>query len=282
MAVLTSVYAESLVTSTEEAATDSVKVTQPTKKEQKEPRWTKRNQQRFLPSHRRMDREINKVKFAYKGEVTMGLAASYGTLSSDNADILTILSELDAKGTVASVKPSLGYFYADNRCLGVRFGYQYLSGGLGTTFDLGESNSLSGSLAPFNISSNSYSFGIFHRSYAGLDRRGRFGLFAEFEFSVATGTAEDARTVDGVLSPIYSENTRLKLSFNPGAAVYIFPNVCATISFGLGGVQYNTITQHDKDGNELGTRKASKMRFKLNLADINFGINIHLWDKKKQ
>ena len=56
----------------------------------------------------------------------------------------------------------------------------------------------------------------------------------------------------------------------------------ATISFGLGGIQYTSITQKDADGNKIGSRKASNMRFRLNIAAINFGMTIHLWDKKKQ
>ena len=32
----------------------------------------------------------------------------------------------------------------------------------------------------------------------------------------------------------------------------------------------------------VGSRKASNMRFRLNIAAINFGMTIHLWDKKKQ
>ena len=35
-----------------------------------------RGKKQFLPTRRRIDREINKLKFAYKGEVIMGLTAS--------------------------------------------------------------------------------------------------------------------------------------------------------------------------------------------------------------
>ena len=171
--------------------------------------------ERFLPTRRRIDREINKLKFAYKGEVMMGLTASYVDLSSDE-----------------------------------------------------------------------YSFGIFHRSYAGLDPKGRFGLFAEFELALSTGHSSFAYDPDhnegGAPNRTYNDKTQVKLAFNPGAAVYIFPNVCATISFGLGGIQYTSITQKDADGNKIGSRKASNMRFRLNIAAINFGMTIHLWDKKKQ
>ena len=154
------------------------------------------------------------------------------------------------------------------------------------SFDAGEGNDLSGQLPYIDLSSDNYSFGIFHRSYAGLDPKGRFGLFAEFELALSTGTSnflyDPDRKEGGNPNRTYSDNTQVKLSFNPGAAVYIFPNVCATLSFGLGGIQYNSVTQKDADGNKVGSRKASNMRFRLNIAAINFGMTIHLWDKKKQ
>ena len=155
-----------------------------------------------------------------------------------------------------------------------------------TYFDAGEGNDLSGQLPYVDLSSDEYSFGIFHRSYAGLDPKGRFGLFAEFELALSTGHSSFAYDPDhnegGAPNRTYNDKTQVKLAFNPGAAVYIFPNVCATISFGLGGIQYTSITQKDADGNKIGSRKASNMRFRLNIAAINFGMTIHLWDKKKQ
>lgn len=245
-----------------------------------------RGKNRFLPTRRRIDREINKLKFAYKGEVIMGLTASYGTMSSDDTDIMLILDGINADGTVATVKPFIGYFYRDNNCLGVRFGYRHMDGNLDAArYDLGESNDASGSIPKVNFNSDNYSFGIFHRSYAGLDPKGRFGLFAEFELSLSTGTSKlsyQPDTASDNMKTTLSDNTQLKLAFNPGAAVYIFPNVCATLSFGLGGIQYTSVTQKDDAGNKIGTRKASNMRFRLNVAAINFGMTVHLWDKKKK
>lgn len=238
--------------------------------------------QRFLPTRRRMDREINKIKYAYRGEIMLGATASYGTLSTEEADIWTLVSNISAEGAIASVKPFIGYFYRDNRCIGVRFGYQHMSGKLkNAEYDLGSSNDIAGDIPYFDLNSNSYSFGIFHRSYAGLDPAGRIGLFAEFEFMVTRGSA-DFVFDDAADKRTFSDNMQLKLAFNPGAAVYIFPNVCATISFGLGGIQYNTVTQKDAAGVKIGSRETSKMRFRLNLMAINFGMNIHLWDHKKK
>ncbi|MEG0499260.1 MAG: hypothetical protein RR522_05225, partial [Alistipes sp.] len=134
-----------------------------------------------------------------------------------------------------------------------------------------------------DLSSDSYSFGLFHRAYVGLDPKGRFGLFAEIEASIMTGTNDFTNGSSGDKpKATYSDNFKAELAFNPGLAVYIFPNVCATVSIGLGGIQYSSVKQHDADGNEVGSRSASQMRFRVNILDINFGVTVHFWDKKKR
>ena len=82
-----------------------------------------RRKQRFLPMKRRIDREINKIKFAYAGEIALGLTVSYGTLSSDDTDYLLILDNLNLNGSIFTINPSVGYFFKDNMSAGVRFGY---------------------------------------------------------------------------------------------------------------------------------------------------------------
>lgn len=240
-------------------------------------------QRHFLPVRKRIDREIDKVRYVYRGEVMLGLTASYGTLSTEDADFLVVLDNINASGTIATVRPSIGYFYRDNRCFGMRFGYTHVNGKVDTggRFDLGDSNDVSMDIPYLYTRSDNFSFGFFHRAYAGLDQAGRFGLFAELELSMSTGNSEFTYENDGELKSTFSENMQARFSFNPGAAVYIFPNVCATLSFGLGGLQYTHVTQKDADGNKIGSRSASKMRFRLNLAAINIGMNIHLWGKKK-
>lgn len=243
----------------------------------------RRTRQRFLPMRRRMDREIGKIKYAYKGEVMLGFTASYGTLTSEDTDFCLILDDINASGSVTTVKPFFGYFYRDNNCLGIRFGYRKIDGTLGNIgLDLGEKNDISFSIADMGFSSSDLSVGLFHRSYAGLDPKGRFGLFAELDLSYSAGTSRFTYVSGEETHYTRSRNAKLKLAFNPGLAVYIFPNVCGTLSFGLGGIQYATVRQFDEAGNKTGSRTASKMRFRLNLADINIGMVIHLWDKKKE
>ncbi len=231
---------------------------------------------------RHIDRQINSgAKFGYKGEYTVGITASYGTLSSEDSSFWVFLDNMNIDGTLTTVKPFVGYFYRDNRCVGARFGYQYMDGNLGNIdLDLGEQNDIALSLAGMQMRNNSYSASIFHRSYLAIDRKGQFGLFAEIEASAQFGSGEFVNGAGSTPKYTRNKNMKFELGFNPGIAAYVFPNVCTTVSIGLGGVRYTSIKQYDEAGNNIGSRDASKMQFKLNVANINFGMVLHLWSKK--
>lgn len=241
-----------------------------------------RIKRRFLPTRHRIDREINKNRFVYKGETMCGLTVSYGTLSTEDADMFPIFENIGLSGNITTVNPFAGYFYRDNNCVGVRFGYTRISGKLDSFgINLGEQNGLTFDVPWLNLTSNRYSIGLFHRSYVPLDEKGRFGAFGEFELAFTMGDNLFAYQSGDHGKQTKSENATLKVGFSPGIAVYAFPNVCATLSFGLGGFKYTHIRQLDEQGNEVGTRRYSKMDFRLNIADIKIGMTVHLWNKKK-
>ncbi len=235
---------------------------------------------------KRIDREINKNVFAYKGEWIAGISASYGTLTADDSDIAMIIENLRLGGSVVSVKPYLGYMYRNNLSIGARFGYTYMNGSFdNANINLG--NFINGiefdtEGIALNYLSNAYSFAVFHRAYVPLDRRGRFGVFGELELVGQYGRSTFGFMYNDEWSTSVSDSYKVKFNFNPGLAAYIFPNVCATISFGLGGLQYTHIKQFDADMNTTGTRDFSKLRFRLNIAEINIGVTVHLWGKKNE
>lgn len=249
---------------------------------------------RFLPTSKRIDREISKGIYAYKGEIMLGMTVSYGNLSSDNTDYYLILDQLRLAGSIIQIDPYVGYFVANNHVIGARFGYTNIQGSLGNaSLNLGEALDLGDlSFGGIGLQSNNYSFGVFHRSYVPIDKKGRFGVFSELEFAVQTGNQtititkeskenSDGTITEGSVSKSYSDTFRAKLNFSPGLAVYVFPNVCATVSVGLGGLQYNSIKQRDAAGDVTGSRWNSNMRFRVNVADIRIGVNVHLWNNKK-
>lgn len=234
----------------------------------------------------RIDREINKNVFAFKGEWITGISASYGTLTADDSDIALIVENLKLGGSVVSVKPYIGYMYRNNLSIGARFGYTYMNGKFdNANINLGNFiNGIEFSTdgIALNYLSNAYSFAIFHRAYVPLDRRGRFGVFGELELVGQYGRSKFGFMYNDEWNTSISDSYKVKFNFNPGLAAYVFPNVCATISFGLGGLQYTHVKQFDANMNPTGTRDYSKLRFRLNIAEINIGVTVHLWSKKNE
>lgn len=240
---------------------------------------------RFMPIRNRIDREIKKNVFAYKGELALGLTASYGTLTSEDSDILAVLENINASGSVTTISPYVSYFIADNMSVGVRMGYTNMDGKLDNMdVNLGSGGDIAIAIPWVDMSSNTLRMSAFLRNYTSIDEAGRFGVFSEIEASYAFGNNSFAfrSNADNPTSYNDSQSATVKLWFNPGLAVYMFPNVCATISFGMGGFKYTKIKQYDETGTLTGERSLSKLRFRLNLADIHFGLNIHLWSKNRK
>ena len=234
----------------------------------------------------RIDREIDKNVFAYKGEWMCGVSASYGTLTSADSDIALIIDNLNLGGSIVSVKPYFGCFYRNNLAIGARFGYTHMTGHFdNASIDLGNFiNGIEFSTEGIGVNylSNAYSFAIFHRAYVPLDKRGRFGVFGELELEGSYGRSNFGFMYNDMWHTSISDTYKVRFNFNPGVAAYVFPNVCATISFGLGGLQYTHVRQFDEDMQVSGTRDFSKLRFRLNIAEINIGITVHLWSKKNE
>jgi hypothetical protein len=234
----------------------------------------------------RIDRAIDKNIFAYKNEWICGISASYGTLSTENSDIALIVDNLHLGGSVVSVKPYFGYFYRNNLSIGARFGYTHMAGHFdNANINLGNFiNGIEFNTAGIGLSylSNAYSFALFHRAYVPLDKRGRFGVFGELELEGSFGRSNFGFLYSNEWNNSISDTYKIAFNFNPGIAAYIFPNVCATVSFGLGGLQYNHVQQYNDKMEKIGTRDFSKLRYRLNIAEINIGVTVHLWSKKNE
>ena len=233
--------------------------------------------QRFLPTTRRIDRGINDIIFAYRGEMSIGLAASYGTISSDDTNLMLLIDGIQVNGSVFTLDPSFGYFIRDNICIGARFGYTKMQGRLdNAALNLGAANDMSFAISGLELTNQITSMGTFVRSYAGVDPNGHFGLFAEMELVLRLGNYM-LSAGSGDSADISKNNiTQARLLFNTGAAVYIFPNVCCSISFGLGGINFSHLRQTDAQNITTGFRNTSKMLFKLNLTDIKIGLNFYI------
>lgn len=238
----------------------------------------------FLPTSRRIDRQIDRNKFVFKGEVMLGLTASHGRLNVEDSDLMLLLDNIDLGLNSTTVKPFLAYAYRDNRAVGMRFGYEYLRGDLGNVaLNLGSAADISFALGGVGLKSENYAWSIFHRNYIGLDRRGIIGAILESEVLVKTGSTSIFTTdAEGLPTSSTSRNFAAKINFNPGLAVYVFPEVCVTVTVGIGGLYYKNVRIMDEADRVVGRRDRTGLQFKFNIADIQIGVVAHLWNKKKK
>lgn len=222
----------------------------------------------------RYDRGLFNFLFIPKGQWTFGLMASYGELSTDDTQLLNVITNLDFKGKMYSIKPSFGYFIGNNQSIGLKFNYtrgEATLGSLGVDID----EDLNFSLKDVSYYSNSYSVGVFYRTYVGLSTMKRFGVFNDVDLSFGSGSARFKRYYDGELRDTRTNTTSVSLNFSPGLCVFIMDNVSFNVSFGVFGVNI----KHEKQltNNVLdGSRTSSGANFKFNLFNINFGLGVHI------
>lgn len=208
-----------------------------------------------------------------KGEWQVGAQVSHVSFSSNDSEYLLIVQNLDANGAITKVAPFVAYSYHDNRSIGVKMEYSSANGSIHE----GDLDFLSDDLQ-FNFENihanmSSFQTAIYHRSYIGLDDRGRIGLFSDVSLSYSN--SKTVFTYDAETADTHTRSNQLKLSLHPGIVVFAMNNVSTHVSMGIGGVSFNN-TKYIKAGEVIGTRNYSQAKFKLNVLDINIGLTIHL------
>lgn len=222
----------------------------------------------------RYDRGLFNFLFIPKGQWTFGLMASYGEFNSDDVQLLNAIKDFTFKGKLYSIKPSVGYFIGNNQSIGLKFNYTKGEASLGgLTVDIDEDMNFS--LKDVSYFSNSYSIGVFYRTYVGLSSMKRFGVFNDVDLSFGSGSSRFKRYYGGELRDTRTNSTSVSLNFSPGVCVFIMENVSFNVSFGVFGLSVN----HEKqltDGVVEGSRTSSGANFKFNLFNINFGLGVHI------
>lgn len=222
----------------------------------------------------RYDRGLFNYLFIPKGQWSIGLMASYGEFSTDNFQILSILSDLDVKVKAYSLQPNFSYFFTNNQSIGVTFNYTRMYCDLGSmSFDMDDD--LSFSLSDVSYYSKSYSSAIAYRNYIGLGRDRRFGIFNEVELEFGAGSSRFQRYYNGELRDTRTNSLSASLNFSPGLTVFMMDYVSFNISFGVFGVKLHHERQRTNDVEE-GSRFSSGANFKFNIFNINFGMAVYI------
>ena len=222
----------------------------------------------------RYDRGLFNYLFIPRKQWTFGLTASYGDFNAKDVEILQAVNNFDFDGKQYAINPTIGYFFRDNQCVGLKFNYTRADAELGRlSVNLGED--LSFNIHDISYSSNKYSMGIFYRNYVGLTRSRRFAVFNEACLSFGSGSSRFKRSYDGEIRDTRTDLTEVALNFSPGVCVFIMDSFSFNVSFGVFGVHL-TNEKQVTDGVEEGSRFSSGANFRFNLFNINFGIGVHI------
>ncbi len=222
----------------------------------------------------RYDRGLFNYLFIPKGQWSFGLTASYGEFDASDMQMLKILTDLDFKGSMFSLKPYISYFFRNNQAIGMRLGYIRNKADLSNiSMDFGDD--LNFKISDVLYHTESYSASIFYRHYLGLGRDKRFAIFNEVDLAFASGNGSFRRKYNNEPRDTRTITTEGRLSFSPGLCVFIQDYVSFNISFGVFGLYFKKESQTTNNVDE-GSRISSGADFKFNIFNINFGIAVHI------
>lgn len=222
----------------------------------------------------RFDRGLFNYIFIPRGQWQLGVTASYGEFSSQDYQLFDILGDFDFSGHTFSIKPYMACFIGNNQALGLRLGYTQSRGDLGTlAVDFDED--LSFSVNDVMYRAESYQASMFYRSYLGLARRGRFGVYNEISLAFSSGNSDFRRYIGGSPINTHTTNMEAKLSFSPGVCVFINQFMSFNIDFAVVGFYLRNEKQWINE-EPAGNRFSSGANFRFNLFNINFGLGVHI------
>lgn len=228
----------------------------------------------IIPEHNfgRYDRGLYNYLFIPKGQWSFGLSASYGELNTDDVQVLSILKDVDFKGKIYSIQPTVAYFIRNNQSIGLKLTYSRGTADL-ANLALDFDDDINFTLKDVSYYTESYVIGAFYRNYVGLGRSKRFGIFNEVDLSFQSGASRFNRLYNDEPKSTKTTVTQASLNFSPGVAVFIQDNVAFNVSFGIFGLKWRKEHQLT-DGVDEGTRFSSGANFRFNIFNINFGLMV--------
>ena len=206
-----------------------------------------------------------------KGEWQCGMSVMYADYNSANSDYMLMLQGLNLRASMLKITPEAAYAFKDNHSVGVKFNYMRFGGMLDSaTADLLGNMSLS--VNDLNASTISMGGSVFQRTYIGIDKQGRFGIFWDY---ILGYTRAKTQFTSGEASNSQTVKEKVQLAFAPGVIYFPMNNISIHANISIADVSYAT-TKAYQNGSEVGMHKGWKAQAGLNLLNLSFGLAIHL------
>jgi hypothetical protein len=216
-------------------------------------------------------RRLTNRLIAPKGGWQCGLSVMYADFNSANSDYMLLLQGLSARASMLKIAPEAAYTFKNNHAVGVKFNYMKAGGMLdAATADL--LGNLSLSVSDVNAVSNSMGGSIFQRTYIGIDKQGRFGIFWDY---ILGYTRAKTQFGTGDSGASHTVKEKVNVAFAPGVVYFPMNNVSVQANISIADISYASTTAY-QSGNEVGVHKGWKAQAGLNLLNLSFGLTIHL------
>lgn len=218
----------------------------------------------------RYDRGLYNFLYIPKKSWAFGITASYGSLNTEDLQLLSYVKDFNFEGKIYSIKPSVAYFIDNNQSIGLRYDF---SRGLAdlNSLAIDFDDDLNFSLHDVSYHSQSHRLGIFYRNYVGLGMAKRFAIFNEVALDGGWGNSRFKRYYGEQLYDTETKTGSINLNFSPGLCIFIQDYVAFNLSFGVFGLHY-TDQRQTTNGADDGQRISSGANFKFNIFNLNFGL----------
>lgn len=210
-----------------------------------------------------------KSLFVSKGTVMGGFSVSYQENEIDNLNI-TVLKNLDGLGYSFGVSPHVGYFFADNQAVGLRFNYNRSKIDL-RSLDLSLGEDFNISLDNIYYISNSYDVAGYWRAYMPIAKSKIFAVFNETRLGYSYSQSKNSTGSGTEYTGSYTTSNHLFVGMAPGITAFITNNAAVEASLGLVGFDYGWSDQVTNQV-EQGSTNSASARFKINLLSLNIGM----------
>lgn len=225
-------------------------------------------------SERKRKRMITNYRFVAKGDIAVGFAISFANYDTDDSQFFSIIEDFSGGISAFSTKPFVAYFYNHNSCVGLKYSNTKIDANLSSLYvDIDED--LNMELGETGCIYNLNSVALIHRSYVGLDRGHRFGLFNETSLGYSWGDMDYIRSLASGLTKTNTQIQELRLGLNPGLSVFVMDKFTVEASVGIAGVKM-TRKRQTTNGVDSGWRKTLGMDYKFNIFNIQIGLVAYL------
>lgn len=226
-----------------------------------------------VTAREKFDRGVTKSTFVPKGQWFFGGNLSYTQHTNDDFKFL-VLDDFTSRGYTLSVKPFVGYTFANNLGAGVSFAYDRTMLQIDNV-DLNLGEDLQFSIDDYYNKQHVYTGTVFLRNFINLGNSRRFGLHNDFKIQFGGGEGKVLNGKGETLEGTYQKIYKVGVVFSPGMTVFINDFAAVEVSVGILGFQYKRIEQTTNQV-YTGSRQTSGANFKIDIFSIALGIAFYL------